>query len=192
MRKHIKKSKPVTRASLYWISTEEVYAVFAMIGGIVLLLLLLLSCVRILQGKMSASGLSGVALAGFAIISMLLLIGFIITQTRTIPPYHYYRGHDIHFPACLKGKSLTCTDQVHYLYVDDTWFVAALTMGASALCADVIDFSVPIVEKTLSGKGNVAFIYQFQTKDGAVIVLRLGRRVKSFNKWVRAHGGSFA
>lgn len=100
-------AKPITRVSLYFISTFEIYAVFAYIGGMVILLLLLAAFVQIILGKMPVDGLGDVALAGLAITGFLLLIGYFVTQTRMIPPYRYYRKHGLSFPACLKGKRLS-------------------------------------------------------------------------------------
>lgn len=192
MKKSANLQRPLTKMNLYLISTMEIYAVFAAIGGMAFLLLLLLSCIQILQGKMPPHGLRGVALAWPVITSMLLLIAYGLTQCRSKPPYRYYKRHGILFPACLKGKFLSCTDQEHYLYYDDMWFVAATTMGAGALYADLVDFSVPVTETMLSGKGLVAIIYHFRTRDGKAISIRLGRRIKPFKRWVKAHGGLFA
>ena len=63
-------------------------------------------------------------------------------------------------------------------------------MGASALCADIVDFSVPATVKVQSARGGIVRKYYFRTNDGKRICGRLGRRVKPFKKWVQAHGGS--
>ena len=183
--------QPITKISLYWISTVEIYAIFAAMGGIVTLGLLLAGCVKIVLREAPASGIGSVVLGGLAITAMLLMLGYGLVQTRTRPPYRYYKKRGIDFPACLKEKRLTCTDGEHYLYCDDRWFVAALTMGASALCADVVDFSVPAIVKVQSARGGIARKYYFRTDDGKRICIRLGRQVKPFKKWVQAHGGSF-
>lgn len=183
-------TQPITRISLYWISTIEIYAIFAAMGGVVTLGLLLAGCVKIVLGEAPASGIGSVVLGGLAITAMLLMLGYGLVQTRTRPPYRYYRKRGIDFPNCLKGKRLTCTDGEHYLYCDDRWFVAATTLGASALCADVVDFSVPATLEVLSGRGNIAHKYYFRTDDGKRICVRLGRQVKPFKKWVQAHDGS--
>ncbi|MBQ6595422.1 MAG: hypothetical protein IJH78_07205 [Clostridia bacterium] len=182
---------PISRTSLYFISTFEIYAVFACTGGIATLLLLLDAFVKIIPGKIPPDRLGRVPLAGLVITSFLLLIGYFITQGRTIPPYRYYRKHGVLFPACLKGKRLTCKDREHYIYCDDTWFVAAMTLGSGAICADLIDFDVPVTRTVQAGRmGNVSLIYHFRTKDGSMIHIRLGREIKPFKKWVLAHGGS--
>lgn len=181
-------TKPITRASLYFISTFEIFAVFACIGGMAILLLLLAAFVQIILGKMTVDGLGSVVLAGLAITGFLLLIGYFIAQTRTIPPYRYYRKHGLSFPACLKGKRLTCKNQ-HYIYCDDTWFVAAMTLGLGALCADLIDFNVPVTRTAQANRGITTYLFHFHTKDGAVISIRLREEIKPFKKWVRSHGG---
>ena len=179
-------TRPITKISLYWISTVEIYAGFALLGVAELLAV----CASIFLMKIPASGIGSVVLGGLAITAMLLMLGYGLVQTRTRPPYRYYRKRGIDFPNCLKGKRLTCTDGEHYLYCDDRWFVAALTMGASALCADVVDFSVPAIVKVQSARGGIARKYYFRTNDGKRICVRLGRQVKPFKKWVQAHGGS--
>ena len=179
-------TRPITKISLYWISTVEIYAGFALLGVAELLAV----CASIFLMKIPASGIGSVVLGGLAITAMLLMLGYGLVQTRTRPPYRYYRKRGIDFPNCLKGKRLTCTDGEHYLYCDDRWFVAALTMGASALCADVVDFSVPAIVKVQSARGGIARKYYFRTNDGKRICVRLGRQVKPFKKWVQAHDGS--
>ena len=106
-------TRPITKISLYWISTIEIYAVFAAMGGVVTLGLLLAGCVKIVLGEAPASGIGGVVLGGLAITAMLLMLGYGLVQTRTRPPYRYYRKRGIDFPNCLKGKRLTCTDGEH-------------------------------------------------------------------------------
>ena len=179
-------TRPITKISLYWISTVEIYAGFALLGVAELLAV----CASIFLMKIPASGIGSVVLGGLAITAMLLMLGYGLVQTRTRPPYRYYRKRGIDFPNCLKGKRLTCTDGEHYLYCDDRWFVAALTMGASALCADVVDFSVPAIVKVQSARGGIAHKYYFRTNDGKRICVRLGRQYKPLKKWVQAHGGS--
>ena len=179
-------TRPITKISLYWISTVEIYAGFALLGVAELLAV----CASIFLMKIPASGIGSVVLGGLAITAMLLMLGYGLVQTRTRPPYRYYRKRGIDFPNCLKGKRLTCTDGEHYLYCDDRWFVAALTMGASALCADVVDFSVPATLEVLSARGGIARKYYFRTNDGKRICVRLGRQYKPLKKWVQVHGGS--
>ena len=183
-------TRPITKKSLYWISTIEIYAVFVAMCGIVTLGLLLAGCVKIVLREAPASGIGSVVLGGLAITAMLLMLGYGLVQTRTRPPYRYYKKRGIDFPACLKEKYLTRIDDELYLYCDDRWFVAALTMGASALCADVVDFSVPAIVKVQSARGGIARKYYFRTNDGKRICVRLGRQYKPLKKWVQAHGGS--
>ena len=179
-------TRPITKKSLYWISTIGIYAVFVAIGGIAILI----ACARIVLGEMPASEMGSVVLENWPVTVILLITGFGLVQFRTRPPYRYYKKRGIDFPDCLKGKCMTCTDGETYLYCDDRWFVAVLTLGASALCADVIDFSVPAALKAQSNRGNITNRYYFRTDDGKKICVRLGRQVKPFKKWVQAHGGS--
>ena len=152
--------------------------------------LLLAGCVKIVLGEIPASEMGSVVLENWPVTVILLITGFGLVQFRTRPAYRYYEKRGIDFPACLKGKCLTCTDGETYLYCDDRWFVAARTSGASALCADVVDFSVPAIVKVQSVRGGIARKYYFRTNDGKRICVRLGRQYKPLKKWVQAHGGS--
>ena len=106
---------PVSRASLYFISVFEVHAIFVIIGIAAGLCLLLAGCVRIFARTMPVNGLGSIALCELAISGMLQLFCCFLTQTRMRPAYRYYRKNRLHFPACLKGKYMTCTDQEHYI-----------------------------------------------------------------------------
>ena len=179
-------TRPITKISLYWISTIGIYAGFALLGVAELLAV----CASIILMKIPASEIGSIVLENWPFAVMLLMVGFGLVQFRTGPAYRYYEKRGIDFPACLKGKCLTCTDGETYLYCDDRWFMAARTSGASALCADVVDFSVPATLKVLSNRGNITRKYYFRTDDGKRICVRLGRQYKPLKKWVQAHGGS--
>lgn len=179
-------TQPITKKSLYWISTIGIYAVFAAMGGIAILI----ACARIVLGEIPAGEIGSVVLENWPVTVILLVTGFGLVLCRTRPAYRYYKKRGIDFPACLKGKRLTCIDDELYLYCDDRWFIAALSMGASALCADVIDFSVPPTVKVQSVRGGIGRKYYFRTNDGKRICVRLGRQFKPIRQWVQAHGGS--
>ena len=179
-------TQPITKRSLYWISMAAIYVVYTAMGGIAILIVF----ARIVLGEIPASEIGSIVLEDWPVAVILLITGFGLVQFRTRPAYRYYEKRGLDFPDCLKGKYLTCTDGETYLYCDDRWFVAATTLGASALCADVIDFSVPATMKVWSNRGNITHKYYFRTDDGKKICVRLGRQVEPFEQWVQAHGGS--
>ena len=164
-------TRPITKKSLYWISTIGIYAVFVAMCGIAILI----ACARIVLGEIPASEIGSIVLENWPVAVILLMVGCGLVLCRTRPAYRYYKKRGIDFPDCLKGKCMTCTDGETYLYFDDRWFVAALTSGASALCADVVDFSVPATLKAQSNRGNITNRYYFRTDDGKKICVRLGR-----------------
>ena len=184
-----KKTLPLSRKSLYLIATGLLYTIFLSISGAFCLILLLSHCMLMIGGTASVKDLGIAVLLCLAFTCFMLALCCLIVGGRKIPPYRYFRKHGVHFPACLKGKRLTQWDAAEYIYWDDHWFVAAMNMAATAVNADLIDFSVPVTRLLSGGHGSYLYHYHFRTKDRQVVTLCLADNIKPFNRWVKAHGG---
>ena len=86
-------TRPITKKSLYWISTIGIYAVFAAIGGIAILI----ACARIVLEEIPAGEMGSVIQEDCLLTGMVLIACFGLVQFRTRPAYRYYEKRGLDF-----------------------------------------------------------------------------------------------